>query len=185
MSFVTLSALAESSGRSKSSLQRAVKRITDDPAHEHRELITPTHDAVTKLRKDGTPFQWRVEESLLDKLYPADATTKSSEQPTAAAAAKASDAVTLALLTKTIETLEKQLDRKDDQITHLNERLRESNILLKMSEEQRAIAAPAATPKSIPAAKPAAPKKATPKAKKPTNTKANKRGLFSFRFRKR
>jgi len=45
-----------------------------------------------------------------------------------------------------LQTLETQLDRKDEQIGALNERMRESNILMKELQEKVAIAAPLTKP---------------------------------------
>lgn len=150
---LTVKEATKLTGKSESTIKRLIRDITADTTHVDRKLILPTHDELERLREAGEPYVWKIDRMLLLKRYPQETQT---EEGSAGADetnnAAASDAQLVESLrdrlnsqADQIQTLKTQLDRKDGQIDNLNERMRETNILMKELQQKLAIAAPAAT----------------------------------------
>ena len=146
---LSIRAACEFTGRSESTIKRLIRDIAKDKNHPDRSLILPSHKELEQKQKAGEPYRWKLDRELLIKHYPADSDkSKTARKPDDAGY------VTTEILTdvlrgqldskdQQLRTLETQLDRKDEQILALNERMRESNILMKELQQKVAIAAPA------------------------------------------
>ena len=141
----------EFTGLSESTIKRLIRDIAKDKGHPDRSLILPSHKELERKKKAGEPYRWKLDRELLVKHYPAE-----SENGQGAGKSQAAGSVTADTLTdvlrgqldskdQQLRTLETQLDRKDEQIVALNERMRESNILMKELQQKVAIAPPAQT----------------------------------------
>lgn len=141
-------------GKSESTIKRLIREITVDAHHEDRQFILPNHEEVERRKAAKEPYVWKLDRQLLLRRFPLEQTaeegSQSSEKP---AKPGASDSHLESALRDQIQSLENQnqmlvtqLDRKDGQISNLNERMRESNILMKELQQRLAITAPA--PKS-------------------------------------
>ena len=148
---LTVKEATKLTGKSESTIKRLIRDITADATHEDRKFILPTHDELERLRDAGEPYVWKVDRMLLLKRYPQETQTEegnSRTDKTDRTATPDSQLVEslhdrLTSQDDQIQTLKTQLDRKDGQIDNLNERMRETNILMKELQQKLAIAAPA------------------------------------------
>lgn len=145
---LTVSEACKFTGKSESTIKRMLREIVADPAHPERRLIDPPHDEVERRKAAGDSYMWHIDTELLLKRYPP--ATASDESKPSGQSDSALQGVVVEVLQEQlrskdeqIRTLETQLDRKDDQIADLNERQRESNILMKALQERLTIAPPA------------------------------------------
>lgn len=108
-----------------------------------RHLILPTVADVAALREQNQPFAWKISEELLRRqfLTPED-TQPAGEEQGSGGLAKGESSRLIGALEKSIAVLERELDQKNSQITAMNERLRESNILMKDLQARWALPAP-------------------------------------------
>jgi hypothetical protein len=144
---LTASEAIKLTGKSESTIKRMLREIVADPMHGDRALIDPSHDEVEKRKAAGDSYVWRIAPELLLKRFPVEST---GEAPTAdAPTGQPTSNLVVTILREQLQskdeqirTLEIQLDRKDDQIANLNERQRESNILMKELQQRLAIAPP-------------------------------------------
>jgi hypothetical protein len=147
---LTVSEAIKLTGKSESTIKRLLREIAANPTHADRSLIDPSHEEVEKRKAAGDSYVWRIAPELLLKRFPVESTGEAStaDSPTGQ---PTSDLVVTILREQLhskdeqIRTLEVQLDRKDDQIANLNERQRESNILMKELQQRLAIAPPVDT----------------------------------------
>lgn len=179
--FLTVKEAAQRVGKSPSSIRRLIYPIIEADSHPDRVHIRPTVEEVPQLRLKGENFAWRVSEEFLRREIP--------EPPPAGAAAAAAPAGA-GESSSLIETLRRELDIKNGQITQqgeliakqmelisgLSERLREGNVLIgtlqqrlsppKPAEEEAIVSAPvkpATEQKKSPPLKPAAAPKKRPR----------------------
>ena len=110
-----------------------------DPSPD-RHLLLPSIEEVVALRDQSQPFAWKISEELLRRQF-----LKSDE----AAGEQGSDAPVgsdssrlVAVLEKSVAMLERELAEKNSQIAAYNDRLRESNILMKDLQQRFALPAP-------------------------------------------
>ncbi len=145
---LTVSEAIKLTGKSESTIKRMVREIVADPTHLDRALIDPSHDEVERRKAAGDSYVWRIAPELLLKRFPSESADGTSSAADSPAGPPNSNLVVTILREQLqskdeqIRTLETQLDRKDDQIANLNERQRESNILMKELQQRLAIAPP-------------------------------------------
>ncbi|WP_146510684.1 hypothetical protein [Thalassoglobus neptunius] len=169
---LTVKEATKLTGKSESTIKRLIHVITADVAHEDRNSIHPAHDELERLRDAGEPYVWKIDRMLLLKRYPqepqAEEGSDRTDETDAATASENQlvDSLRERLLSQDdqIQTFKTQLDRKDGQIDNLNERMRETNILMKELQQKLAIAAPTAP------AEPSIPIDAEPATNSPSNT---------------
>ncbi len=143
-------------GKSESTIKRLIREIVADPQHADRGLILPSPEEVERRKAAGDTFVWKLNRDLLTRRFPQD---DSSEEGIGGArrAGEGANSETpdLRPIIKVLreqlhskdrqrQTLETQLDRKDDQIKNLNERMHESNVLMGELQRRLVIAAPVA-----------------------------------------
>lgn len=146
--FLTVKEATELVGKSESTIKRLLREIVKDEDHADRTAIQPTAQELSKKRDAGEPYIWRIERQFLLKSFPVDPAEKSSAAGGGDSAAKAVPIIEVLnqqLLSKDrqIGVLEKQLDRKDEQIANQNERMHESNVLMRELQARLAITASA------------------------------------------
>jgi hypothetical protein len=145
MTLLTIREAADATGHSTHKIRRLIKAIADDPKHPDRSHVEPSPTDVERLAKEGVQFTWRIsEESVRRQLGDTPPPVASRESGTAESGEM------FALLQRAMAAKESaeaklfdQLKTKDDQIaglqqtvTSLNERLRESNMLMASAQRQ-------------------------------------------------
>ena len=148
MTFLTIREAAEQTGHSTHKIRRLIKAVADQPNHADRSHVEPTPADVTRLTAEGVQFTWRITEELVRReLGDAPVATSAGEKPGTGVGESAD---VLALLQRAMAAKEQaesrlfdQLKTKDEQIsglqqtvTSLNERLRESNLLMGSLQRQ-------------------------------------------------
>jgi hypothetical protein len=141
-------------GKSESTIKRLIREITVDAHHEDRYFILPNHEEVERRKAAKEPYVWKLDRQLLLRRFPQESTTEEGSQSSEKSSSQQSAGTNLeSALRDQIQSLENQnqmlvtqLDRKDGQISNLNERMRESNILMKELQQRLAITAPAPEP---------------------------------------
>jgi hypothetical protein len=165
--FLTISEAESFTGKSRSTLRRFIDTIVKVEDAPDRPLLLPTPDEVRALREQNQPFAWKISEELLRRqfLKPDPAEAAGTEQGSEALPQSDSSRL-VAVLEKSVAILERELNEKNSQIAAMNERLRESNILMK--DLQLRVALPPGKEASSPAdVSPSEPRKAD--GKKPAN----------------
>jgi hypothetical protein len=157
MTFLTIREAAERTGHSTHKIRRLIKSIAEQPTHSDRGDVEPSAADVARLDAQGVQFTWRVAEELVRR--------KLGDVPTSIAAGgsrggESGDLFSLAqraLAAQEAATshLVEQLRVKDEQIAALNDRLRESNVLMaslqkQLPEPKKVIAGAATTDKPRP-----------------------------------
>ena len=137
---LTIREAANQTGHSTHKIRRLIRAIADKPKHADRSHVEPSAADVQRLNTEGVQFTWRISEEIVRRQL--------GDAPVAAAKGKpesgaGESAGTLSLLERAIAAHEKaaaqlfeQLKVKDDQISALNERLRESNLLMASLQKQ-------------------------------------------------
>lgn len=141
MALLTIREAAERTGHSTHKIRRLIKAVADNPQHADRSEVEPSPIDVERLNREGVQFTWRISEELVRReLGDAPAAT-TDEKP----AAIGESSEVLGILQRAITAHEKaasqlveQLKVKDDQIAALNDRLRESNLLMGSLQKQLA-----------------------------------------------
>jgi cell division septation protein DedD len=137
-------------GKSESTIKRLIREITVDAHHEDRQFILPNHEEVERRKATKEPYVWKLDRQLLLRRFPQDSIEEEGSQSSGKSAKPGtSDSHLESALRDQVQSLENQnqmlvtqLDRKDGQISNLNERMRESNILMKELQQRLAITAP-------------------------------------------
>ena len=138
--FLTVREAAQRYGKSPTSIRRAIYPIVRDDMHADRGSIEPSVEEALKLRVSGVSFPWRISEDLLARIVRTDAGAargpmNGGGRPTATYA----DADFIAFLRSEVEIKNQQIARNDETIKALNERLRESNVLMATLQQRLAL----------------------------------------------
>ena len=148
--FLTVKEAVKLIGKSESTIKRLLHEIVKSPDHADRTSIQPSAEDLKRKREAGEPYAWRIERQFLLRRFPIDPDSK--KQPGESPSPNNASSPVIEVLReqlhakdRQLEVLENQLDRKDEQIAQYNERLRESNVLMKDLQQRLAIVAPAAT----------------------------------------
>jgi hypothetical protein len=138
--FLTISEAESFTGKSRSTLRRFIDGIVKAENSPDRPLLSPTSDEVVALRAENQPFAWKISEELLRRQFLKSEETKDSEAQQGSEETPKSDASRLvAVLEKSLAILERELTEKNSQMAAMNERLRESNILMKDLQQRVAL----------------------------------------------
>lgn len=149
---LTVKEAVKLTGKSESTIKRLIREIVNEAEHADRDAILPLHAEMEQKRKAGEPYVWKIDRQLLQNRFPPDDSESNRKAGSHSNLNDSDSAPIIEVLREQLQskdrqlaTLETQLDRKDQQIGALNERMRESNILMKELQEKVAIAAPAAS----------------------------------------
>lgn len=143
--YLTISDAEKFTGKSRSTLRRFLDSIVKQDDAPDRHLILPTVEEVTALRQQNQPFSWKLSEELLRRQFLKSDETEPSPVGEGSGSPTEGEANRLiTVLEKSIALLERELGEKNTQMAAMNERLRESNILMK--DLQARLALPAANP---------------------------------------
>lgn len=148
MTLLTIREAADRTGHSTHKIRRLIKAIADHPEHPDRGLIEPTPADVDRLTAEQVQFTWRISEELVLRMLGASPATTPARSDAVVGESSSGDAV--ALLQRALAAQEgitdqliQQLKVKDSQIEgmqqfmhSLNERLRESNVLMASLQKQ-------------------------------------------------
>ena len=154
--FLTVKEATELVGKSESTIKRLLREVVKNEDHADRTSIQPTAQELSKKRDAGEPYVWRIERQFLLRSFPVDPAAKSTRSGGGDSASGNSVPIIEVLnqqlqsKDRQIGVLEKQLDRKDEQIANQNERMHESNVLMRELQTRLSISAPAATTKNDP-----------------------------------
>ena len=141
--FLTISDAEKFTGKSRSTLRRFIDAIVKTEDSPDRHLVLPTIDEVVALRSQAQPFSWRINEELWRRQFlKPDETPPLDSIPGNRDVSGSESSRLVTVLEKSIAMLERELSEKNNQIAAMNERLRESNILMK--DLQQRLALPAA-----------------------------------------
>jgi hypothetical protein len=140
--------------KSESTIKRMIREIVADADQDDRQFIVPNHEELERRRAAKEPYVWKIDQQLLLRRFPQAASQKEGARSSPdSTSPESTDTNLTTALRDQIQSLENQntllvsqLDRKDGQISNLNERMRESNILMKELQQRLAIAAPAVEP---------------------------------------
>lgn len=146
MTLVTIREAAETTGHSTHKIRRLIKSIITDSTSPDRLLIEPIPTDVERLTAEGVQFTWRIDEQLVRRrLGNAPIVTSGRTEEGIGESADMLAVVDRVLRAKeeAEAKLFEQLKIKDAQIagqqqtiTALNERLRESNVLMASLQRQ-------------------------------------------------
>jgi hypothetical protein len=147
MTFLTIREAADATGHSTHKIRRLIKAIAENPSHADRSQVEPSPADVQRLTSEGVQFTWRISEELVRRQLgdtPAFSANKGESGGGEAADVFALLQRAMAAKEQAEEKLFDQLKTKDTQITglqqtvsSLNERLRESNLLMASSFQQQ------------------------------------------------
>lgn len=139
MTALTIREAADRTGHSTHKIRRLIKAIADDPNHKDRSQIEPSVEDVRRFTVDGIQFTWRVSEELVRQEL-GDIPQPTNSKPVAGVG---DSGEVLAILERALAAKEQveanlfeQLRVKDAQIASLNDRLRESNLLMAGMQKQ-------------------------------------------------
>jgi hypothetical protein len=138
--YLSIKEAAERYKKSEITIRRLVRSIVNDMKSGDRPLITPNVKEAKQLKSKRHPFSYGLSVELLEKHF-----CSTHEAPRAARLSQGPDFIRL--LEKTNETLQHQVQVKDEQIRSLQhsidglgERQREMNILMKGLQQQLLLA---------------------------------------------
>jgi hypothetical protein len=147
--FLTISDAEDFTGKSRSTLRRFIDGIVKAEKSPDRHLLRPTPEEVAALRAQNQPFAWQISEELLRRQFlPPESAGVGDRQSGAAGLAEGDQARLVAVLEKSLSILERELSEKNTQIAAMNQRLQESNILMK--DLQQRLALPSGRPAEAP-----------------------------------
>lgn len=149
--YLTIKEAAAGIGKAEITIRRFVQKIVKGSDSRRRSLIKPSPEEIQELR-EGPPPAWRISTQLLDEHF--GPTEQGSEHPEIP---KADEESIVTLLKLQNEMMERQLSVKDEQIKslttlvdslggQLNERLRESNVLMRGLQDRLALPSASASP---------------------------------------
>jgi len=146
MTLLTIREAADATGHSTHKIRRLIKAIADDPKHPDRSLVQPHPAAVEDLTAEGVQFVWRVSEDMVrrhlgDTPLPTSLKSESGGGESADLAgllqrAMAAKEQAEAKLFDQLKTKDVQIAGLQQTVTSLNERLRESNMLMASVQRQ-------------------------------------------------
>jgi hypothetical protein len=172
---LTVSEARKFTGKSDSTIKRLIRDVVLEAQHPERSFILPSHGEVERRKKAKEPYVWKIDRELLRRRFGVGGqTTDVEESPRQVTGGRERDIVLQVLREQLqskddqLRTLEGQLDRKDEQISNWNERMRESNILMKELQQRLSIAAPVAQTSRADVVD------ASKKGKKPVETRTEK-----------
>ena len=150
--FLTVKEATDLVGKSESTIKRLLREVVKNEDHADRTAIQPTAQELNQKRDAGEPYVWKIERQFLLRSFPVDPAAKSTRRG-GGDSANINSAPIIEVLNhqlqskdRQIEVLEKQLDRKDEQIANQNDRMHESNVLMRELQTKLAITASVATP---------------------------------------
>lgn len=175
--YLTISEAEKFTGKSRSTLRRFIDGIVKAENSADRPLLKPTAEEAVALREQNQPFAWKVSEELLRRQFLKPEETPAAAEKGTGDAPMGDSSRLVTVLEKSINILERELAEKNGQIAAMNERLRESNILLKDLQQRVALPPPPAprTPSVD-----ATPRPTEPPVGEPEEPK-KKRSFWSFR----
>lgn len=181
--YLTISDAEKFTGKSRSTLRRFIDGIVKIENAPDRHLLLPTVDEVAGLRAQNQPFSWRISEELLRRqfLNPDDSPTPDSKAESNESTASDSSRF-VAVLEKSISMLERELNEKNSQIAAMNERMRESNILMKDLQQRLALPAAKAADDSVVEAARTADVPATPVTSTEPTPSSSRKSRFGWLF---
>lgn len=158
MEFLTIREAANRTGHSTHKIRRLIKAIATDPSHTDRSHIEPSPSDVERLTADDVQFTWRVTEELVRRELGDPVAVDSASRSATGGVGESGNV--MVLLQRAMAAKEQaearlfdQLKTKDEQIAglqqtvaSLNERLRESNLL--MANVQKQLPSPKAEAKT-------------------------------------
>jgi hypothetical protein len=145
MTLLTIREAADATGHSTHKIRRLIKAIADDPKHPDRSHVEPNPIDVERLLSEGVQFTWRISEESVRRQLGDTPPPMASRESGAAESGEMFALLQRAMAAKDSAEakLFDQLKTKDDQIaglqqtvTSLNERLRESNVLMASVQRQ-------------------------------------------------
>jgi|GEM_PF-6192797 len=146
MTLLTIREAADATGHSTHKIRRLIKAIADDPKHPDRSLVEPDPADVERLTAEGVQFVWRVSEDMVrrhlgDTPLPTSLKSESGGGESADLAgllqrAMAAKEQAEAKLFDQLKTKDVQIAGLQQTVTSLNERLRESNMLMASVQRQ-------------------------------------------------
>jgi uncharacterized coiled-coil protein SlyX len=138
--FLTISEAEKFTGKSRSTLRRFIDGIVKVENAPDRHLVLPSPEEASALKEQNQPFAWKISEELLRRQFLKPDPTTATEAEKGSGEAPASDSSRLVtVLEKSIAMLERELGEKNSQIAAMNDRLRESNILMKDLQDRLAL----------------------------------------------
>ncbi len=135
---LTVKEATQFTGKSESTIKRLIREVVNEPQHQDRRYILPTHDELEQRKAAGEPYAWKIDKVLLLSRFPEQSTAGKSQAPSDDSppqSSGSSDRI-ITVLEKTVAMLEAELGEKNKQITAFQERQREQNLLLKNLHEQ-------------------------------------------------
>lgn len=137
---LTISEAEKLTGKSRSTLRRFIDGIVKAEKSADRHLLTPTPEDAMMLREQNQPFSWKISEQLLRRQFlPPDAADAAEGEKGSGGAPGSDSSRLVTVLEKSIAILERELAEKNNQISAMNDRLRESNILQKDLQSRLAL----------------------------------------------
>jgi len=141
--YLTIKEAAAEIGRAEITIRRFVQKVVKGSDSDRRSLIKPSPDELQELR-EGPPPAWLISTKLLREHFP------TSEQGSEPSVPKTQEEPIVSVLKSQNEMMERQLSVKDEQIKslttlvhslggQLNERLRESNVLMRGLQDRLAL----------------------------------------------
>ena len=110
--YLSIKEAAEKYKKAEITVRRLVRAIVNDDHSEDRGMISPPPSKATKLKAKRKPFSYSVDTALLEKHFGA-----STGAPRAMRLEHGPQYIRL--LEQTTDTLQKQMDVKDEQIKSL------------------------------------------------------------------
>ncbi|QDT38380.1 hypothetical protein [Stratiformator vulcanicus] len=123
-----------------------LREIADDPGHPDRSSVLPEPDELERKQTSGEQYAWKVHRDLLLKRFPVEDTTRRRRPGDSSKKGSRDEADVLRSQLQGkdqyVSFLEEQVRTKDGQLAEMNERLRESHVLIKDLQQKSAGALP-------------------------------------------
>lgn len=139
---LTIREASERTGHSPHKIRRLIKTVVGQPDHKDRNEIEPNKKDVARLLGEGVQFTWRINEEFVRRDLGDVAEIRRNENLGKSSTTGDSSEL-LTLLQRITDAKEQaearlfeQLRIKDEQIAALNDRLRESNVLMASLQKQ-------------------------------------------------
>lgn len=136
--YYTVKKAAERVGKSASTIKRVLSAIKADADSPDRNLLLPTVEQYEKHKEDGSPFQWELSETLLQRRFPEAFNPTSTEKekgssegmPSIDELKSINNDELVAALNRTIDTLGEQLTVKDTQLAAKDDQIKDKDKLI-------------------------------------------------------